>query len=91
MDTRLTIKMLDLIEHLTVENAALKAIMQLSLRNVDKAHLDAMIDRSVSDPVVRDKVRQQWKPLRARLESDSGLEEALKQFLQIVPPAKDVH
>jgi hypothetical protein len=91
MDQRLTIKMLDLIEDLTVQNAALKALLLQSVRNMDMAKLDSLVQRFADDLAARDKVRQLWLPLRKRLESDSGLEEAVKQFLQIVPPTKDVH
>jgi hypothetical protein len=89
MDNRLALRMLDLIEKLNVENLALQAVVRVL--HGKSAQIQSQLEQMKADPAARDTVHTQWLPLRQRLESDSNLEEAMQQFLKIVPPVKGVN
>jgi hypothetical protein len=91
MDKRLGLKMLDLIENLYIENYALLAMLPSVYRTIDNAQVRSYMDQAKNDPQIRESVREQWLPMRQRLESDASLEEAMQQFLQIVPPENKVN
>lgn len=91
MDKELAVRMLGLIEEMNVENLALKAILLTVNRGASIEKIDALVEGAMKDSKVRDTVRAQWLPLRQRLESDSSLEEALTQFVRIVPAPKELN
>ena len=72
--------MLDLIEKLNIENLALQAVVRVL--HAKNAQIQRQLQEMKADPTVRD---TQWLPLRQRPESDSTREEAMQQFLKIVP------
>ena len=91
MDKQLALLLLNHIEKLEVENKALILLLPLLAHSGDIAQAEALLERLKTHPDALAAVREQWLPLRQRIESDSSLEEALKKFAQIVPPPKDVN
>jgi hypothetical protein len=91
MDRQLAIRMLDFIEKMNVENLTLRTLLQTLDRNANTEHIDSLVEEARRDPAIRNTVHAQWLPLRRELESDSTLEEALHQFLRIVPVPKHVN
>ena len=91
MDKQLAILLLNHIEKLELENKALIVLQPEIARTGNIAHAEAILERLKTDPAALAVVREQWLPLRQRIESDSSLEEALKKFAQIVPPPKDMN
>ena len=91
MDKQLVLRMLDFIEKMELEYTALKAIMPTVARTGSTARVEQWLEKLRNDPPAIEVVRTRWLPLRQRIEEDSSLEEALKQFLQIAPPTKDVN
>ena len=86
MGDTLALRMLGGLEKLVLENAALKAILQTYHDKVPwRQHLAAML----VDPAVNAAIRHQFAELRAEVEAESDLAEALQQLLTIFPPNKD--
>jgi hypothetical protein len=88
MDKRLAIRMLDLIEKLNIENLALRALLLTLYRNKNKSVMESLLNEALNNKEGRDAVHATWLPVRKSIESDANLEQAIQQFLQIVPPAK---
>jgi hypothetical protein len=91
MDKQLALLLLNHIEKLEIENKALIVLLPEVARTGNVAWAEALLERMKVAPEALALVREQWLPLRQRIESDSSLEEALKKFAQIVPPPKDVN
>jgi len=91
MDDKLALRMLDLIERFELENFALKSLVLTVSRSASMSKVEALLKEARENPEVREKVRERWQPLRDRLQSDSGLEAALEQFLKVTPLSKDLN
>lgn len=91
MDKELALRLLDHIETLELENKSLIVLLPVLARSGNIAQAEALLERLKTDPAALAVVREQWLPLRQRIESDSNLEEALNRFAQIVPAPKDVN
>lgn len=91
MDKHLALLLLDRIEKLELENKALIVLLPVLAHTGNIAQAEVYLERLKTDPAALAAVREQWLPLRQRIESDSSLEEVLKKFAQIVPPPKDVN
>jgi hypothetical protein len=82
----LALRMLGGLEKLVLENAALKAILQTYHDKVPwRQHLAAM----QTDPAVNAVIRHQFAELRAEVEAESDLAEALQRLLTVFPTNKD--
>lgn len=91
MDKHLAILLLNHIEKLELENKALIVLLPVLAHTGNIAQAEAMLEKLKTAPEALAVVREQWLPLRQRIESDSSLEEALKKFAQIVPPPKEMN
>lgn len=92
MDKALVLRMLDLIERQDFENLLLRTLLKRVDGRADKDYLDSLLGETTPDAqTARDVVHSRWLPLRERIESDSNLEEAIQQFVRIIPPAKGVN
>jgi hypothetical protein len=91
VDRELGIRLLDHIEKLELENKSLIVLLPFLARSGNIKQAEALLERMKTDPAALAVVREQWLPLRQRIESDSSLEEALNKFAQVVPAPKDVN
>jgi seryl-tRNA synthetase len=93
VNKQFALKMLDSIEGLQIENLALRVLLEEAnaRRNVGTEQTEKRLQRLSSDPQIRQKVRELLGPVRQRLHEDADLEEAMQQFVRIVPPPTGVN
>jgi|HubBroStandDraft_4_1064222.scaffolds.fasta_scaffold01968_4 hypothetical protein len=90
MDRDLMLRIIDAIEDLQIENMAFKAIFKtLRDRMPPQAQTDELIAQAKL--LVGGRVREQFAPVRARIQKESDLQEAIQGLLKVVPPKTDVN
>ena len=82
MDKLLATKIVDGLESLLLENAALTNLL-MTVKKWTKEYVDTLLREAKDIPGVQENVRRRLKPLRDHLESDSQLEEVLREFLKV--------
>jgi len=94
MADQLPSQLVDIIEKILIENLALRALL-VALRGrvgmPPQEQLDAMIASAKKTPEILESVRQRVAQLRDRTASERGLEQAIQEFLRVVPEKKDVN
>jgi hypothetical protein len=88
-DKELALRMLEAIENLYIENAILKTMLDRASGPAWKRSFTAILANP--DPGAVAQLRSRFDPLRAVIQQDRGLEQAIQEFLRVVPPKKDVN
>lgn len=92
MPNQLPEQLIDIIEKVLIENRALRALvvaLRVRVGMPPQAQMDAMIASAKKTPEILESVRQQVAPLRDRISSERGLEQAIEEFLRVQPAKKD--
>jgi hypothetical protein len=86
-------RLLDIIERIHVENLARKTILRAysGQRLPPQYQIDQLIEDAKKNPLVAGVVHEQFAAARARMLEDGTLEQVLQEFLQVVPPTKDMN
>jgi len=87
MDKELANRLLDAVEKLYLENLVFRAALQKGRW----AAMDKVLAEAQADPELTVRVQKQFAPVRERIRQDSDLEQVIQEFLQAVPPKKDVN
>ena len=96
-DKELTLRMVDALEELIIENHALRASLKALQRRlrpwlrIPDSQLDSLIEQARSHPQAGGDVRQQFAQLRDHIRQSADLSDAIQEFLRIVPAKKDVN
>jgi hypothetical protein len=87
MDKRLLNRIMDTLEDAFTENVALRSL----LTHGSAEEVDRLLAAAKELPEVRERVAELLKPLRRRIESNSSLEAALKEFVERLPLTKNLN
>jgi hypothetical protein len=91
-DKELALRMLDVLEELEAENRAYRALLKAlgSGRPVPPAKQIHQL-LAEAKAAIRDRVHQEFAPLRDRLQQSEHLSDSIQELLRVLPAKKDVN